>query len=155
MEEPDGGLGEHPRDRGALMRPWLEGAREAGEGEPLALGAVVAQHDCVEAAVVLAGEPAGAVGVLPAPLAEALLQGLGFLLGGGGLGRVDHAAAVVGFVGDLDRALLEHGLGQRRGGHPLGSPHARGLHAPAAALDRPHRPARMLHLDVGVFEDLG
>ena len=117
VKQPDGGLGEHPRDRGALMRQRREGARQAGEGEPLALGGVVAQHDRVEPAVVLAGEPAGAVGVLPAPLAKRSCIAWAFSWAAAVSVGFDHAAAVVGLVGDLDRALLEHGLGERRGGH--------------------------------------
>ena len=68
VEEPDRRLGEHARDGGALVRSRLEAACQAGEAEPLALAAVVTQDDRVEPPVVLAGQPPGAIGVLPAPL---------------------------------------------------------------------------------------
>ena len=49
------------------------------------VGGVVAQHEAVEPPVVLGQQPRGAVGVLPHPLGEALLQRLGLLHRGGGL----------------------------------------------------------------------
>ena len=79
VEEADGGLVEHPRDGGALVRARRERRGQAGQRQALALGGVVAQDDRVEAAVVLGEQPRAAVGVLPHPLAEALLQRLGLL----------------------------------------------------------------------------
>ena len=99
VKQADGRLGNDPRDRRALMRPRRERAGDAGQRQLRAGGAVVAQHEAVESRVVLAGQTRRALGVLPAPLAEPLLQRVGLLLGGRGLGRVDHA---LGAIADVD-----------------------------------------------------
>ena len=119
--------------------------------------AVVAQHDAVEPHVVLAGQPRGAVGVLPAPLAESLLQRVGLLLRGGGLGRVQHALgalADVDLVGHADGPLLHHRLGDRQRVHPAGAPLAGRLDRVGPAFDRPDRGAGMLDHDARVIQQL-
>ena len=59
VKQADRRLGQHPRDGGALMRHRRERPDQPRERQPLAVGGVVAQHDRVEPAVVLAEQPLG------------------------------------------------------------------------------------------------
>ena len=66
-----------------------------------------AQAQIVEAVVVIAGEPWCALGVLPDPFAEAVLELLLFLARGDGLLLVDDAGAVLALVIGGRRAPVE------------------------------------------------
>ena len=117
VKQADGRLGEDPRDGGALMRSRRERAREPGQREPLAVGAVVAQHERVEPLVVLAGEPrARARGPPSTTRAKRSCSASAFSCAAAvsvGL-RTRGAIAVVDLVGDLHRPLLQHRLGDRQ-----------------------------------------
>ncbi|MFC5123130.1 hypothetical protein ACFPRL_06705 [Pseudoclavibacter helvolus] len=74
------------------MRARGEVLRQPRQAQVLARVRVIPEHNGIEAPVVLVHEGAGAFGVFEYPLGEPLLQGVGFLLRGGGLQRVEHAA---------------------------------------------------------------
>ena len=135
------------------MRAWREVLGHARQGQPLPFGAVVPEHDGVEAAVVFANEPVGPFGFLPHPFAEPLLQQLRLLLGRCGFGGVQDPALVVAFVSDTHGPLFEDLLEDVRGGHPLGAPVARGREGVTVGLDVPHRTGCVRDGGVGVVED--
>ena len=157
VKQPDGGLGDDPGDGGPLVRLRGERPGQPGERQLRAGSGVVAQDEAVEPPVVLVEEPARPVGLLPAPFREALLHRLRLLLGGCGFGRVHDAAdafAVVDLVGDLDRSLLDRGLGDLPGRHPAGAPFRGRAHGSVVGAHGPDRAAGMLDLDGVVVEDL-
>jgi len=126
VEQARGGFGDHAGDRGPLMRPGGEVRRQPGQGQVVARVRVVAQHDAVEPPVVLRDQRGRAGGVLPHPVGEAFLQGVGLFLRRGGLDRVqdaaDLAADLLDLVIDEQRLLLHDGLGDVGGGTTLGAP---------------------------------
>ena len=153
MEQADRRLGQDPGDGGALVGHRRERPDQAGQAQPLAFGAVVAQHDRVEPAVVLGQQPLGALGVLPAPFGEPFLDRLGLLLGRGGLHRIHDPAAVVDLVGDLHHPLLKQRLGDRGRRHPAGAPLAARGDACVVAPHAPHAAAGALDLERGIAQD--
>ena len=92
MSEERGRFGHDPGHRCELVGPGLE--RQGQAGKRRGCGVVAAQDQRVETLVVGGSERAGPVGVLPAPLGEALAEQCGFLLRGRRLGRVRYPPAV-------------------------------------------------------------
>ena len=73
VEQPGRGFGDHARDGGALVRARGEVLCQPRQAQVLARVGVVAQHDGVEAPVVLGHERAGTLRVFKHPLGEPLL----------------------------------------------------------------------------------
>src|SRR5665647_2004369 len=154
MEQSDGGLAEHPRGRGALVRSRDEGQRHSGQRQSVAFEAVVTQHQRVEPCVVFDEQALGAPLVLPNPLGEPFLNQAGLLLCGCGLSRVECPLAFADVVSDLDRALLQSGLDDLVRRQALGAPLAACSQRVAIASDLPDRPARVFDPYRGVGQDL-
>ena len=86
------------------------------------------------------------------------MQGVGFLLRGGGLQRVEHATLLAVDVFDLvvdeQGALFHNRLGDVRGGAAFGSPLAGRQQPLAAAAHFPHARQRVLHVHVAGAQQL-
>ena len=132
VEQPDRRLADDPGHRGALVWPRAPALDHAGEGQVVAGLVVVAQHDRVEAPVVLGRQVGGSLRVLPHPLGESLLNLLGLRRRSGGGLRVEHlhcAIAGLHIALDLDRRLVQEGLDQLVCGLLFGAPCLRRQHA--------------------------
>lgn len=140
------------------MRARGEVLRQPRQAQVLARVGVVAQDDGVEAPVVLGHERAGTLRVFKHPLGEPLLQGVGFLLRGGGLQRVEHAALlavdVLDLVVDEQGLLLHDRLGDIGGRATLGAPLVGGQQPLASSPHFPHAWQRVLHVHVAGAQQL-
>jgi hypothetical protein len=129
---------QHAPDRVFLVRGQVTVAQmladHAGQGQMRAVER--AQTQIVEAVVIVARQPRGAVGIFPDPFAEPVLDLLLLLAGGDCLLLIDDARSVFAFVISGGRASVQSGLDELGGPEPRGAvrrrvadiPARRGLH---------------------------
>ena len=157
--------GDDAPDHPLLVVVEADDAAGAGQGEMAAVEA--ARHQVVEAVVVEAGEPVGAVGIGPDPGGEGVPDLRQLLLGGLGCFAVEHAlfhAILDDGVEDLRCGVVQRIVQQEAGVAPRGAPfrragrgggERRGVHRPGGDRDGVADPGGGAHRLGGERLDIG
>ena len=157
VEETDSRLRHHACHCGTLMWPRIKRCGHARQAEEAALGAVVAEDDRVEPAVVFIGQTCRALRFFPHPLGEALLHFLRFVGSGRRLQRVQHTplgSGVFVLVVHAQGTLLERCGRDIDRRAALGAPLVGGKNRTAVTAHLPHGRQRVLHLHGAVAQNV-